>query len=271
MMRDIQDIEARLVKMTVVLYTEGYYPGFKPEAIADYLLTKVGVRRVELRPNPIAPTRVGEAYDPSRQLAACRVYDPMGRSPNDPLQAEIGHERRLLMSGRISPGIVYDGLRVQRIMLDHLNEDKRTSDRAHIILTQRLLATRGSGDGRYHLRTVVCGFPSLVSLTGLVEAPARDPAFYWMRRRLGGLASSGLLDRAAGQCLVYGDPKTTQVSIGYVMQSLAYALWGEPFCSEPTCRLYNAHKQGEMLHAQLGEPEYCRDHQGLLARYRVAN
>jgi hypothetical protein len=48
---------------------------------------------------------------------------------------------------------------------------------------------------------------------------------------------------------------------GYVMQAIAYRLWGDPFCGDQNCRLYNAHWQEEVIRAQLESPyEFCPYH-----------
>jgi len=52
---------------------------------------------------------------------------------------------------------------------------------------------------------------------------------------------------------------------GYVMQAIVYHLALEPFCEDPDCRLYNAHWQEEVIHAQFdGAYEFCPRHQRLI-------
>jgi hypothetical protein len=63
----------------------------------------------------------------------------------------------------------------------------------------------------------------------------------------------------------YKDPRMTEVTKGYAAQALFYCLVGYPFCDDSNCRLFNAHRQSEMLQAQLLSPyEFCPEHQAVL-------
>ncbi|NOZ77355.1 MAG: hypothetical protein GXO65_06795 [Euryarchaeota archaeon] len=99
-------------------------------------------------------------------------------------------------------------------------------------------------------------------MTGLVEAPAKPKEFYLEKQfhATGDAAGlEALKEKYRGRFLDYGDPRTTEVVKGYVMQAVFYQLTGEAFCPEKRCRLYNAHWQEEVL-AQLSEPEFCPAH-----------
>jgi hypothetical protein len=49
------------------------------------------------------------------------------------------------------------------------------------------------------------------------------------------------------------------------MQAFFFHVTGNPFCTDKTCRLFNAHWQEELLTAQLsGEPELCPHHQKIV-------
>lgn len=259
----------RIDSISVILYDEPCYPGFEIGQIADHLAKNVGVGEVVLRGRLLRVTvaQSGESLQGlATTLASCRITDPSKSGSSEPAKAEVDHERRQLLSHRVAPGLVYDGLAIQRILFGLLPEDERTHDHLHIVFTNRLIATIGRGDSRYHLRTIICGFPCIVSLTGLVEAPARDQGYYISRRYS---PQPGIDDQlASDDHLGYGDPRTTMIAMGYAIQSLSYMILGDPFCPRPQCRLYNAHRQVEMLKAQMSLPEYCEEHAPLLARHR---
>jgi hypothetical protein len=62
------------------------------------------------------------------------------------------------------------------------------------------------------------------------------------------------------------DPRTTEVLKGYLAQAIFYYMTGEPFCEERECRLFNAHWQEDLLHAQLdGGSDLCAKHERMLA------
>jgi hypothetical protein len=49
------------------------------------------------------------------------------------------------------------------------------------------------------------------------------------------------------------------------MQAVFYSLTGDPFCEDKGCRLYNAHRQEELLFAQLRcTYELCERHERIL-------
>jgi hypothetical protein len=136
-----------------------------------------------------------------------------------------------------------------------------------VVFTNQLLATWD--DGRYHLRVAVFGFPSLLSTTGLVEAPAKPREFYVIKQQYAALGmhdAIGELERELGKrMLMHEDPRLTEVVKGYVMQALFYHLTGDPFCEDKGCRLFNAHWQEEVIEAQLsGDCQFCPRHQSML-------
>ena len=54
---------------------------------------------------------------------------------------------------------------------------------------------------------------------------------------------------------------------GYLAQALFFYATGEPFCDNRNCRLFNAHRQEEMLLAQLhGGDDFCEYHERMAAR-----
>jgi hypothetical protein len=146
--------------------------------------------------------------------------------------------------------------------------------RVHITLTNRLLGTWDPDDLRHHLRAILLGIPSIISTSGLVEAPAKPREFYLARQQLGvaagqELAHALLKERFKGQFLDHDDPRLTEVVKGYAMQAVLYQVTGEAFCGDPDCRLFNAHWQAELVHAQLeADRGYCRRHDEMLESLR---
>nr|AIE95992.1 hypothetical protein [uncultured marine thaumarchaeote AD1000_71_D06] len=59
----------------------------------------------------------------------------------------------------------------------------------HIVFTNRLICTYDTTDSRYHGRAVICSNPSIISTTGMIEAPARPREYYFeaMKRKMQGL------------------------------------------------------------------------------------
>ena len=91
------------------------------------------------------------------------------------------------------------------------------------------------------------GFPCIISIPGIVEAPAKPKDFYISRR---GLVAAGmdrelveeeLKKKFAGRFIDHDDERMTEIAKGYVMQAFFYHLTFEPFCQDKNCRLFNAH------------------------------
>jgi hypothetical protein len=191
----------------------------------------------------------------------------------EPLPGEVEFERRLLLDPHLKlPGVLYDGLKLEMVARKLLPAEEIEAGHAHIVFTNRLFGTWDDGDRRYHARVSVYGFPSLISTTGIVEAPAKPKEYYTMKRRymaLGMLVSfEELKEKFQGRFIDYDDPRLTEVMKGYVMQALFYHMGFEPFCQDKRCRLYNAHWQEELLEAQLGGQEFCERHAKILEEPR---
>jgi len=254
------------------------YDGSKTEAldikeIAHYLKEKLGEAKVEAKGDFIVEATKG--MDDSClgklacEIAGCKVRDITNRySDFRPLAMEVEYEkRRLRNSENRNFGILYDGFKLQAIYQDLLKEEERNWHSFVIIFTDQLFGTWDEDDRRYHARVSVYGLPSLISTTGIVEAPAKPREFY-LQKKLG-IDTITLNRRFREKFIDYDDPHLTEVMKGYCMQALFFFLLGEPFCEDNKCRLYNAHWQEEVISAQLTQPEFCKRHQKLVDDIRV--
>lgn len=189
----------------------------------------------------------------------------------EPLPAEMEYERRKIEEpNHKSFGILYQGFKLQRVLAELIPKEEKELKHLHIIFTNQLFGTWSQSDGRYHARVSICGFPTIISTTGLVEAPAKPKEYYLLKRGYHMLGmrekvTSDLKEKFQGRFIDYDDPRTTEVMKGYAMQALFYYLMGDPFCLDKNCRLYNAHWQEEVIHAQLKSPyEFCPFHREIL-------
>lgn len=243
------------------------------QKIALYLREKFGKILVDVR-RPLITATSETAEFLARKLAVSRVRDVM--NPNlriEPLLGEIEFERRLLLDSRLRlTGVLYDGFRLQAVVRELLPREELNIEHAHIVFTNRLFGTFDQGDGRYHAHVSVYGFPSLISTTGIVEAPAKPKEYYALRRgyeALGVMAPiEELKQKFRGRFIDYDDERLTEVMKGYVMQALFYHIIGEPFCNDKRCRLFDARWQEEVLEAQLSQPEFCERHQREIEKFR---
>lgn len=256
----------------VLLYNEGVAEELNIEQIAEYLREKLGKVQVRVRGNPFAfcPEK---SPDYARKLASIKVQDASRKiaSEQEPLYGEIEYEKRRILGKKRSFGILYDGFHLHKIFNEIVLREERCLEFINIFFTNRLFATWDEGDKRYHLRTSIYGIPSIISTTGLIEAPARPREYYLLKQqheRLGKDVTE-LKDRFKGRFIDYEDKRLTEVVKGYVMQAVFYSLTGDPFCEDKGCRLYNAHWQEELIFAQLeSKYEFCGWHRSILDSYR---
>ena len=208
------------------------------------------------------------------RLAGVKVRDP--NKPDlsiNPIYGEIEYERRGFRDISSKPaGILYDGVRLSSILYTLIPEEEAGFDHLHIVFTHQLFGTWDENDLRYHARVSVYGFPSIISTTGVVEAPAKPKEFYLLKQQYAavGLSDVVLVDlkqRFEGRFIDYDDERLTEVMKGYAIQAIFYHLTGDPFCDDRNCRLYNAHWQEELINAQLeSEYEFCALHERVLER-----
>jgi hypothetical protein len=176
--------------------------------------------------------------------------------------------------------ILYDGFMMQRLLGTMINQNESNIDHVHIVLEDRLICTFSEEDWRYHARTFVAGNPSIISTTGIVEAPAKPKEWYIKQMQLAiynidhddhdrdqndEISLSGVK-----KYLDYGDYRINSAVVGYALQTLFFFIMeGDPFCNDINCRLYNAHWQEEMLQSQIQNKGLCNKHETLLHQFNT--
>ena len=193
----------------------------------------------------------------ARPFAEIRVIRPESTDLNPhPLPQEVDFEEERLRRCLCGRGTVYEGLRYARLVRDLIEggwEEKA------VFCTSDYIATRERGEDRFHLRYAVFGFPVVISLPGIVEAPAKDRVHYLTK----GLGMEGFCTGDALQGL--DDPRMPRILAGLLLQAWFYYQRGYPFCPDPHCSLYNAHWQRELLTSQRDEPYLlCPQHLQIL-------
>ncbi|MEE9173467.1 MAG: DUF6775 family putative metallopeptidase [Thermoplasmata archaeon] len=253
----------------IVLYEDPATPVLDLQELASYLREVTGLD-IEIRPEFFSHHGVTDLEDLVLQMAHLKVKDLYHEEQEfPPLLGDVDIERRLLLDPRKRlPGILYDGFRLQTLMRSFLPEAERSLRSVHLAFTPRLLSTFDSGDRVYHARVIVCGLPALASTSGVVEGPAKPKAFYVAKRRYSAMGMTPptevLKEEFEGQFIDYDDERLTEVFKGYALQALFFHLVGDPFCTDPACRLFNAHWQEEMIGAQIHSAALCDTHAELL-------
>ncbi|MFC1962504.1 DUF6775 family putative metallopeptidase [Chloroflexota bacterium] len=253
---------------SLAAYIESLLPGMRVGVRAPFITWHL---------SPLSPVEQEQRLTHlAMEFARAKIRTPEGRNPGiTPLLGEVHYEkRRLSAAARNTFGILYDGFEVMHFLVELMSREERGLDSFHIAFTNQLLGTREEDDRRYHARVAIFGYPSLLSTSGTIEAPAKPREYYLLKQRYQALrmndpAILGLDSHFRDRFLDYEDETLTEVMKGYVMQALFYHLTGNPFCKDQGCRLYNAHWQEEVIQAQLkGNREFCPFHEQELQRLR---
>jgi len=257
-------------RLRIHLYAEPASPNLELRLLVEYLRGLLPFE-VEARESFFALLDERQRESAALGFARAKVRNPTRREEFEPLPGEIDYERRRLSSSGSIFGLAYDGYKVMALLRQLLPGEERNLGHLHIIFTNQLLATWE--ESRYHLRVGVFGYPCILSTTGAVEAPAKPREYYLLKQQytaLGMSDAAAVLEEELGKrVLRHDDPRLTEVMKGYVMQAVFYHLFGEAFCRDKGCRLYNAHWQEEMLYAQVESPyEFCPGHLEMLTRLR---
>ena len=202
----------------------------------------------------------------AEELASIQISDikqPYRNQPerrNKSNTSGVLFEKGLITTPRRSFSL-YDGFMMQGLYATLLPANERTIDNIHIIFDSRLTCTFSEEDYRYHARALICGTPSVVSTTGMIEAPAKPKDFYF--RQIGRMSTARdieeLKKQFAGKYIDYDDDRINCIATGYIIQALFFFLTdGNPFCSDPGCRLFNAHWQEDLIRTQVNNQRICK-------------
>ena len=217
---------------------------------------------------------------PIKKISGCRIFDPkIPFKSHLPDGQEIDFEKKVcsdtkLMekttmvedAERIEDVVMYDAFKIQNIIYDTVKESDPSLDNLHIIFTNKLVCTYDTADNRYHGRTVICSNPSIISTTGMIEAPARPREYYFevMKCKMEGLSTKNAKKKYNQEFLDYHDQRLSKIAEGYLLQAIFYYMTGDAFCDSLDCRLNNAHWQKDLLYSQLKIGKLCNKHQALL-------
>ncbi len=246
----------------VILYDEPAVPEICLDGAAAFVEETFGVP-AERR----GPILRGCGEGVLRRVAASRISrlgSPFER--REPSAGEVEFERLCASDPGAGGGAYYDGFELQGALGGAVPRDELGQDVFHVVFTAKMTCTYDESDGRYHGRAVIGSNPSVISTTGIVEAPAKPRAYYlgMAARARTGADAEAIRERFRGEFLERRDPRLAGVVQGYVMQALFYYETQEAFCGDPDCRLYNSHWQRDLLRSQLEIGALCARHRAKL-------
>jgi hypothetical protein len=164
-------------------------------------------------------------------------------------------------------GIIFDLIATNKVFGKISEHDSKS---CHIILTDKLFATYNE-DRRPHIRAAIYSFPSVISISGVVEGPAKPRDYYIYKNRFTKLGvweieESKIKKKFKSRFIDYSDRRITAVLKGLISQAIFFYITGEPFCTKKKCRLFNAHWQEDLIYSQVKIGVFCKDHRTMLKK-----
>jgi len=250
----------------IFLYDEPAVPEINISRLVEFL-KQIFFVKVELRKNIFSFANNSTA----KEIASCRIFN--SRKPfekHEPSSDEIiFEEANAIDSSNTKNIILYDGYELQKIITKLIPSNELSLDQFHVIFTNKLTCTYDQNDFRYHGRALIGSNPSIISTTGIIEAPAKPREYYFdlISKFTQGLNINSVKRKYRGAYLEYHDERLSPITEGYLLQALFYYITGEPFCESRDCRLFNAHWQNDLIHSQLQVGKLCNKHQHILNNF----
>ena len=212
----------------------------------------------------------------AEELASIHISDTKQPYPHQPKRRDkqedinsVLFEKNLISNPHLT-SCLYDGFMMQSLYSRLLPVKEETIDNIHIIFDSRLTCTFSEEDYRYHARAIICGTPTIISTTGIVEGPAKPKDFYF--RQIARMSSAGdteeLKKQFTGRFIDYDDDRINSIAVGYAIQALFFFLTdGDPFCNDTNCKIFNAHWQEDLIRTQVNNQRMCQTHLLFLDRF----
>jgi hypothetical protein len=241
----------------IFLYDEPTVPEIQIEKLLKFLTDTFPVK-VEIRKNFLKYSN----NDIFEKIASARVFDlkkPFQR--HVPTLKEIEVEKENKDNSEQEEMFLYDGFKIQEVISEVIPKNEIKLDTLHVFFTNKLTCTYDENDFRYHARALISSNPTIISTSGIVEAPAKPKQFYFeLMSDFSNERINEIKKKYKGEFLEYHDPRTSEVIEGYLLQAIMYQETGEIFCDQNDCRLFNAHWQKDLLYTQLENKKFCQKH-----------
>ena len=246
----------------IILYNEPKVAEIQIEKIKQFITNTFQIK-VEIKDNFF------ESLDDKifEKIASTRIFDLKKQfKKHIPTQEEIQIEKENQDTSEQDIMTLYDGFELQNIIAENIPIADNT---LHIIFTNKLTATFDNDDFRYHARSLISSNPTIISTTGIIEAPAKPKQYYLdLMTNFSEGKVEEIKEKYKGEFLEYHDSRISEIIEGYLLQAIVYYETGEAFCEHKDCRLFNAHWQKDLLFSQLENKKFCKKHQDILNQFK---
>ena len=247
----------------IILYDEPTIPEIQLNNLVKFLQETFPIK-IESRENILKFSSKDTAF----KIAECKIFNlRKDFEKHVPTEEEIlFEESNVCDTSKTENIIMYDGFQLQKVLTNLISENERIENIFHVFFTNKLTCTFDNNDYRYHGRALIGSNPSIISTTGIIEAPAKPRGYYYdlMTNFTQGINVEKIKQKYKGTYLEYNDSRLSKIIEGYLLQAIIYYETGEPFCDNLNCKLFNAHWQKDLLHSQIEKNELCINHQKIL-------
>ncbi len=246
----------------IILYDEPTVPEIQIEKIKKFITDTFQIE-TKIKENFFQSTE-GKAFE---KIASTRIFDLKKQfKKHNPTQDEVQIEKDNLDTSEKDVMTLYDGFELQNIISENISI---TDNILHIIFTNKLTVTFDDEDFRYHARALISSNPTIISTTGVIEAPAKPKQYYLdLMTSFSEDRIQEIKEKYKGEFLEYHDSRLNEIVEGYVLQAILYYGTGEAFCEKKECRLFNAHWQKDLFYSQIENKKLCNKHQENLKKLR---
>jgi hypothetical protein len=250
----------------IILYDEPTVPEIQLERLKKFLKETFSIE-IEIRENIFQYMN----ENISKKIAGCRIFDL--KKPFEkhvPLDGDIQLEMENKDRSEKEEMTLYDGFEFHSVITELIPINENKMNTLHIIFTNKLTCTFDENDFRYHARAIIGSNPTIISTTGIIEAPAKPKQYYLdLITNFSENKVEEIKKKYKGEFLEYHDSRISEIAEGYLLQAITYYETGEAFCIHKDCRLFNAHWQKDLFFSQLENKRFCKKHQEIL--YKLKN
>ena len=250
----------------IILYDEPTVPEIQLEKIKEFLSNTFPIE-IETRKNFFKITN-DEIFE---KIASTRIYELKKQFQKySPSKEAILIEQENKDMSEKEEMVLYDGFEFHKIITEFIPVKENILDTLHIIFTNKLTCTFDTDDFRYHARALIGSNPTIISTTGMIEAPAKPKEYYL--DLMTNFSDEKILEikkKYKGEFLEYHDSRISEIAKGYIIQAIIYCETGEAFCDKKDCRLFNAHWQKDLFYSQLDNQKYCEKHLEIIKKLKI--
>ncbi len=245
----------------IILYNEPTVPEIQLERLEKFLIETFSVE-TEIRENFFQNpnNKIFEKIANTRIFNLRRPFE----KHNPSIETIRIEKENKDMSGK-KEMILYDGFEFHKVINEFIPINENKIDTLNIIFTNKLTCTFDENDFRYHARSLIGSNPTIISTTGIIEAPAKPKQYYLeIMTNFSDEKVEEIKKKFKGEFLEYHDKRISEIVEGYLLQAIMYYETGEAFCENKDCRLFNAHWQKDLFFSQLENKKLCEKHPEVL-------